>query len=71
MATQEIDTMAAQLSTSKDEPDDEPPLLKMAHNSPEEAAAYLTDVSQLVDTFMEDINSFNCYKKLVAYHVFG
>ena len=50
MATQEVDTMAAQPSTSKDEPDDELPLFKMTHNNPEEAAAYLTDVSQLVNT---------------------
>ena len=70
MATQEIDTMAAQPSTSRNEPDDELPLFKMAHNNPEEAATYLTDVSQLVDTFMEHINSFNHYKKLVAYQDF-
>ena len=62
--------MAAQLSTSKDEPDDELPLFKTAHNNPEEAATYLTNVSQLVDTFMEHINSFNCYKKLAAYQEF-
>ena len=67
MATQEIYTMAAQLSTSRDEPDDELPLFKTAHNNPEEVAAYLTDVSQLVDTFMEHITSFNRYKKLAAY----
>ena len=40
MATQEVDTMAAQPSTSKDEPDDEPPLFKIAHNNPKEAATY-------------------------------
>ena len=63
MATQEIDTMDAQLSTSRNKPDDEPPFFKTAHNNPEEAAAYLTDVSQLVDTFMEHITDFNHYKK--------
>ena len=46
MATQEVDTKAAQPSTSKDEPDDEPPLFKTANNNPEEAAAYLNNVSQ-------------------------
>ena len=70
MATQEIDTMAAQPSTSKDEPDDKPPIFKMAHNNLEEAAAYLTNVSQLVDTFMTHIKSFNCYEKLAAYQDF-
>ena len=70
VATQEIDTMAAQLFTSKDEPDDELPIFKMANNNLEEAATYLTDVSQLVDTFMTHIKSFNCYEKLVAYQDF-
>ena len=70
IATQEVDTMAAQPSTSKDEPDDEPPLFKMAHNNPEEAATYLSNVSQLVNTFMAHISSFNHYEKLVAYQDF-
>ena len=46
MATQEVDTKAAQPSTSKDEPDDEPSLFKTANNNPGEAAAYLNNVSQ-------------------------
>ena len=70
IATQEVDTMAAQLSTSKDEPDDELPLFKMAYNNLEEDAAYLSNVSQLVNTFMAHISSFNCYEKLVAYQDF-
>ena len=70
MATQEIDTMAAQPSTSRNKPDDKPPLFKTARNNLEEAVTYLTNVSQLVDTFMEHITGFNRYKKLVAHQDF-
>ena len=64
MAMQEVYTMAAQLSTSKDEPDEDPLLFKTSQNNLKEAAAYVSNVAQLVDTFMEDIKGFNCYKTI-------
>ena len=57
-------------STSKDDADDNQAMFKTAHNNPEEAAAYVKDVTTLVNTSMAHIHNCNRYKKLAAYHNF-
>ena len=57
-------------STSKDNVDDNQAMFKTGHNNPEEAAAYVKDITTLVNTFMTHIHSFNRYEKLAAYQNF-
>ena len=37
-----------------------------SHNNPEEAANYVKAVNLLLQSFVNDIRSFNCYKRLDA-----
>ena len=61
MATKEREATPSSLtpSTSKDDADDDQAMFKTAHNNPEEVAAYIQDITTLVNTFMIHIRSFN------------
>ena len=71
MATKEHEAAPSNPTpTSKDNADNNQAIFKTAHNNPEEASAYVKDVTTLVNTFMTHIHSFNRYKKLAAYQNF-
>ena len=62
LATQELQpTATAETSAekTKENPDDDIPLFKTVHNNPKDAAAYVKDVTKLVDTFMTSISGFD------------
>ena len=50
--------------------DEEEPTFKMAHNNPEEAAKFVTNITILVEDFMIDINGYDWYKQENAYPEF-
>ena len=41
-----------------------------SHNNPEEAADYMKAVNLLLQSFVNDIHGFNCYKRKDAYKTF-
>ena len=41
-----------------------------SHNNPEEAADYVKAVNTLLQSFVNDIHGFNCYKRQDAYKNF-
>ena len=46
------------------------PMFKTAHNNPEEAAKFVTNITILVEDFMIDINGYDQYKQEDAYPEF-
>ena len=50
--------------------DKEEPTFKMAHNNPEEAAKFVTNITILVEDFMIDINRYYRYKQEDTYPEF-
>ena len=73
MATQELQPMVtADMPPEqyKENPDDDIPLFKTAHNNLEEAATYVKDITKLVDTLMSSITGYDRYAQANAYEYF-
>ena len=73
MATQELQpTATTDIPTeqNKENPDDNVPLFKTAHNNPKEAAAYVKDITKLVYTFMSSVTGYDRYAQADAYEYF-
>ena len=73
MATQELQPTATADITAeqnKENPDDDVPSFKTAHNNPKEAAVYVKDITKLVDTFMSSITGYDRYAQADAYEYF-
>ena len=63
MATQELG--CAEAESTKDEP-----LQKSGHNNPKEATQFVSDVTDLTNTFMQDIQGFDRYHAQDAYKMY-
>ena len=50
--------------------DEEEPTFKMAHNNPEEAAKFVTNITILVEDFMIDIIGYDRHKQEDTYPEF-
>ena len=71
MATQELQATAeTPAEQTKENPDDKVPLFKTTHNNLKEAAAYVKDITKLIDTFMTSISGFDLYAQPDAYEYF-
>ena len=62
MAASDLDVMMKHSEVAKDELPQ-----KVGHNNPEEAAWFIKDITDLTNTFMEDIQGYNHYKAQVVY----
>ena len=72
MATQELQPMATtdtSAKQNKENPDDDIPLFKTAHNNPKEAVAYVKDITKLVDTFMTSISGLSDMPRLMHMNI--